>query len=65
MILKTLKKISFPKIFLLIHCHCHVEPNSHWHSQLNKTRTIIFAKKNSIVKTKVKAKKDLLLTSMP
>ena len=53
---RTLKRISFFRIFLLIRHHHQVGLNSHWYSQQRKTRTIVFAGKNPINKAKVRTR---------
>ena len=57
---KIMKRISFPKILLLI--HHQVGPNLFWHS-LRRTKTIVFAKKDP--NNKVKARILLPLASTP
>ena len=66
-ILRTLKKISFLKIFLLIRHYHQVRPGFHWYIQPRKTKIIVFAEKNSIVKTKAKVRIFLppVLTLLP
>ena len=58
--LRTSKRISFPRIFLLM-CH-QVGPNPYRHSS-KKTRTVVLTKK--VPNNKVKARIFLLLASMP
>ena len=63
---EILKKISLPRILLLIlYHHPQMEPNPPRHSQLKKTRIVVFAGENSIIKAKAKVRIVLPLTSMP
>ena len=58
--LGTTKRISFPRILLLM--HHHVGPNPLWHSP-RRTRTVILAKEDP--DNRAKAKIPLPLASMP
>ena len=63
--LRTLKKISLLRILLLIRHHHQVGPYPHWHSQLKRTRIIVFAREDPVNKAKARAKIFLPPTSMP
>lgn len=63
-ILRILRKINPPKIFLLIYFHYQVKLRLHQHNQPRKTRPVIFVKKNPIFKAKPRARIYLLLASI-
>ena len=58
---KTLKRISFPRILLLM--HYQAGPNPHWHS-LRKNKIVIFAEDDPDNRAKARIPLSLTLTSL-
>ena len=63
--LRNLKRISLPRILLLICYYHYVGPNIYWHSQPRRIRRIIFAGEDLVNKAKARARILLLPMSAP